>query len=68
MQALEQLSLEPTFRLYPKLYLGNLYAAAAAVQVVLAAALAQRAELGQQVLANCFGHGSQQGVFLLERV
>lgn len=54
--------------LYPKRFLGNLYAAAAAVQVALAAAVAERAGEGQQVLANCFGHGSQQGVFLLEGV
>ena len=50
----------------PKRFLGNLYSAAAAVQVALSAALAARAGRGRQVLANCFGHGSEQGVFLLE--
>jgi len=52
----------------PKTCLGNLFAAAAAVQVALAAALASRASARQQVLANCFGHGSEQASFLLEAV
>ena len=65
-QALEQVSLQAVARLYPKRFLGNLYAAAAAVQVALAAAVASRAGCGQRVLANCFGHGSQHGSFLLE--
>jgi 3-oxoacyl-[acyl-carrier-protein] synthase II len=52
----------------PKGCLGNLFAAAAAVQVTLAAVLASRSSAGQQVLANCFGHGSEQASFLLEAV
>jgi 3-oxoacyl-[acyl-carrier-protein] synthase II len=65
-QAIEQVSLLTAARLHPKRFLGNLYAAAAAVQVALAAAVAHRAGRGDQVLANCFGHGSQHGSFLLE--
>jgi len=52
----------------PKKCLGNLFAAAAAVQVALAAELTHRLGTQQQVLANCFGHGSEQGSFLLEAV
>jgi len=54
--------------IHPKRSLGNLYAAAGAVQTGLAATMAQRAGDDQRVLANCFGHGSQQGVFVLEGV
>jgi 3-oxoacyl-(acyl-carrier-protein) synthase len=64
--AFEKVSLRATAKLYPKRFLGNLYAAAAAVQVALAASFAHRAGRGETVLANCFGHGSQQGSFLLE--
>ena len=65
-QAMEQASLRAATTLHPKRSLGNLYAAAAAVQVALAAAVARQAGRGERVLANCFGHGSQQGLFLLE--
>lgn len=68
LQAIERTALRTAARLHPKRSLGNLYAAAAAVQVALAAAMAGRAGRGQQILANCFGHGSQQGTFLLEGV
>jgi hypothetical protein len=44
--------------------LGDLFAAAAPLQVALAALLA--GQLGQPVLANCFGHGTEQAAFLLE--
>jgi hypothetical protein len=50
--------------LFPKRHAGNLFAAAAALQVGLGALLAQR--LGRRVLANCFGYGSEQAAFLLE--
>jgi len=53
----------PGEALCPKRHMGNLFAAAAPLQVALAAALA--AKRGR-VLANCFGHGSQQAVFVLE--
>ena len=51
----------------PKQHVGNLFSAAAAVQVCLAAAESRR--LGQGVVwANCFGHGSELGSFALEAV
>ena len=65
-QAIEQVSLQTAVRIHPKYFLGNLYAAAAAVQVALAATVAKRAGRGERVLANCFGYGSQHGSFLLE--
>jgi 3-oxoacyl-[acyl-carrier-protein] synthase II len=52
----------------PKTCLGNLFAAAAATQVALAARLASRESGRRQVLANCFGYGSEQASFLLEAV
>jgi len=54
--------------LRPKAQLGNLFAAAAAVQVALAAAWAKRAGSGCEVLANCFGHGSEKAAFLMDGV
>ena len=53
----------PTCVLRPKPYAGDLFAAAAALQVALGAVLVER--VGGQVRANCFGHGSQQAAFLL---
>jgi 3-oxoacyl-[acyl-carrier-protein] synthase II len=55
---------QPT--IYPKKHAGNLFAAAAALQVGVAAVLAQRASTNQTVLANCFGYGSEQALFVLE--
>jgi 3-oxoacyl-[acyl-carrier-protein] synthase II len=52
--------------LSPKRQLGDLFAAAAPLQVALAALLAK--QLGQAVLANCFGHGTEQAAFLLEPI
>jgi 3-oxoacyl-(acyl-carrier-protein) synthase len=52
----------------PKASVGNLFAAAAALQVALGAALARRLGPGARVLANCFGHGTEQAAFLLEAV
>lgn len=49
----------------PKAHAGNLFAAAAALQVGLAAMLAER---HGSALANCFGYGREQAAFLLERV
>jgi hypothetical protein len=54
----------PSCVLRPKPCVGNLFAAAAALQVALGALLVER--LGGRVLANCFGHGSEQAAFLLE--
>jgi hypothetical protein len=65
-QALAHQALKLNFQIRPKRHIGNLYAAAAAVQVGLAALIAHRDK--QQALADCFGYGSQQGVFLLEGI
>jgi len=48
----------------PKKQAGDLFAAAAGLQVGLAALLVARN--GRRVLANCFGHGSEQAAFVLE--
>jgi 3-oxoacyl-[acyl-carrier-protein] synthase II len=51
--------------LHPKKHIGELFAAAAPVQVGLAALLAQRGN--RSVLANCFGHGTEQAAFVVEK-
>jgi 3-oxoacyl-(acyl-carrier-protein) synthase len=66
--ALEQSGLGQAERICPKAHLGNLFAAAAAVQVAMAAAWAARESGGTRVLADCFGPGTEQGAFLLEGV
>jgi 3-oxoacyl-(acyl-carrier-protein) synthase len=48
----------------PKAHVGNLFAAAAGVQMVLAAALASQRKTS--VLANCFGYGTEHASFWLE--
>jgi 3-oxoacyl-[acyl-carrier-protein] synthase II len=65
--ALERSGIEPSLVLRPKAHLGNTFAAAAAVQVGLAAAVASQARC-PAVLANCLGFGSEQGCFVLEAV
>ncbi len=65
-RALTQAELFPRHWLRPKRQLGNLYAAAATVQVALAAGLCGRDAGSQKVLANCFGYGSEQVSFVLE--
>lgn len=62
--ALSSLQLAAKTVIYPKPHAGNLFAAAAALQVALGAMLAERS--GTLVLANCFGHGSEQAAFVLE--
>ncbi|MCP4711059.1 MAG: hypothetical protein GY869_20765 [Planctomycetes bacterium] len=52
---------------HPKRYLGNLYAAAAVVQVGLTAESMHRHNY-QLGLTNCFGAGCEQGSFVLEKV
>jgi 3-oxoacyl-[acyl-carrier-protein] synthase II len=47
----------------PKKHLGDLFAAAALVQLALGAVLSRRT--AGRVLVNCFGHGSTQASFLL---
>ena len=63
--ALERSGIEPATVLHPKAHLGNAFAAAAAVQVGLAAELASRGET-RTVLADCFGFGTEQGSFVVE--
>jgi len=63
-EALARAGIAPPLRLSPKKHLGDLFAAAAPLQVALGALAAQRT--GQAVLADCFGHGIEQAAFLLE--
>jgi 3-oxoacyl-[acyl-carrier-protein] synthase II len=64
-QALSALQITaPTF-ISPKKQTGDLFAAAAGLQIGLAALLVERG--AGRVLANCFGHGSEQAAFLLEK-
>jgi 3-oxoacyl-[acyl-carrier-protein] synthase II len=51
---------------YPKKHLGDLFAAAAAVQVALAAKSVWLAGPGAVAWANCFGHGSEVASFSME--
>jgi len=51
---------------YPKKHLGDLFAAAAAVQVALAAKSVSLAGPTAVVWANCFGHGSEVASFAME--
>jgi hypothetical protein len=64
-RALEHAHLECRDLLRPKSNIGNLFAAAAPVQVGLAAQLARQQEQGQTVMANCFGYGSEKAAFVL---
>ncbi|HKW27779.1 MAG TPA: beta-ketoacyl synthase N-terminal-like domain-containing protein [Verrucomicrobiae bacterium] len=50
--------------IHPKKQAGDLFAAAAGLQIGLAAL--QVARRGGRVLANCFGHGSEQAALVLE--
>ena len=64
--ALERAGLKLNDFSKPKFNLGNLFAAAAAAQFALAAVFASQQDNRQQVLANCFGYGSEQASFVLE--
>lgn len=64
-QALAALQIIAPTVVSPKKQTGDLFAAAAGLQVGLAALLVERG--GGHVLANCFGHGSEQAAFLLEK-
>jgi 3-oxoacyl-[acyl-carrier-protein] synthase II len=64
--ALHAVGLEGVETVCPKEHLGNLFAAAAAVQVAVAPEWARRSGAPGQVLANCFGYGEQQAAFALE--
>jgi 3-oxoacyl-[acyl-carrier-protein] synthase II len=64
-QALDSMCLSAKKVISPKKHVGNLYAAAAALQVGMGAYMAETADKG--VLANSFGHGSEQAAFILEK-
>ena len=49
----------------PKPQLGNLFAAAAATQLAIAGQLAKHSP-AHTILANCFGHGTEQASFVVE--
>lgn len=51
--------------IFPKISNGNLFAAAAALQVAIGALWVEKT--GRRILANCFGHGSEQAAFVLEQ-
>jgi 3-oxoacyl-[acyl-carrier-protein] synthase II len=65
--ALRGLECAATVVARPKAQLGNLFAAAAALQVGLGAAFLRNGSRGSSLVANCFGYGSEQAAFLLER-
>ena len=64
VMACEELGIHPAMQV--KQSLGDLFAAAAPVQVALAAEMCRRGNNGEIVIANCFGFGSEQAAFLLE--
>lgn len=66
--ALAAVGLDGAERVCPKAALGNLYAAAAATQVALAAQVVEQHGPPHTVLADCFGFGGPQAAFLLEAV
>jgi len=65
-QAFERIGFKSQKLLKPKSNIGNLYAAAAVVQVGLAAHIAKQQKRGQSIMANCFGYGTEKASFLLE--
>jgi 3-oxoacyl-[acyl-carrier-protein] synthase II len=64
METLERAAGAPVEILHPKPHVGNLFAAAAALQVALGALLATQRR--RPVLAHGFGHGTEQAAFVLE--
>ena len=63
--ALKEMRISGNLILAPKKQVGDLYAAAAFLQVAIAAQASH--DLQGCTLANCFGHGSEQAVFVLEQ-
>lgn len=63
--ALSVLGIASRTALYPKKQVGELFAAAAAMQIGLGALLIQQG--AGRVLANCFGYGSEVAAFVLEK-
>ncbi len=66
--ALEQVAWPPQDVLRPKAHVGDLFAAAAAVQVALAAAMVASDGHASLAVANCLGFGDHQAAFVLEAV
>jgi len=64
-QALSALQITARTTIHPKKQAGDLFAAAAALQIGLGALLVERG-VGR-VLANSFGHGSELAAFMLEK-
>lgn len=64
-QALSAWQITASTVISPKKQAGDLFAAAAGLQISLAALLAERGS--GRILANCFGHGSEQAAFVLEK-
>ena len=60
-RALNEAGITSQKRLRPKQHVGDLFAAAAFLQVAIAA------QLGGRTLVNCFGHGSEMAAFVLEK-
>ncbi len=67
LKAISQIGGTSARAVHPKEHVGNLFAAAAAIQVSLAAQSCRSLGRGT-VWANCFGHGSELGSFALEAV
>jgi len=65
LQAIEELCPRAEV-IYPKKHLGDLFAAAAAVQAALAARRVSLAGPNAIAWANCFGHGSEVASFSME--
>lgn len=64
-QALAATQVSARTVVHPKKQAGDLFAAAAALQIGLGALLVERG--AGRVLANCFGHGSELAAFVLEQ-
>jgi 3-oxoacyl-[acyl-carrier-protein] synthase II len=64
-RALSALRLAAATVIKPKKQAGDLFAAAAGLQIGLGALLARRGS--EPVLVDCFGHGSEQAAFVLEK-
>jgi 3-oxoacyl-(acyl-carrier-protein) synthase len=65
-ESLEYCGIKCSSTMQPKSGMGDLFAAAAFVQVGLGAAFAKKTNHSGQILANCMGYGSEQAVFVME--
>jgi len=64
--ALASIDIDSSHAVRPKAAMGDLFAAAAAIQVALAAEMVRKPGRSTTALANCFGYGSERAAFLLE--